>query len=361
MASSSRARMLGKADAGYFLVGAVGAILAGLVFPGWGIAFAYMIELLFKPVFPCSRERTIDGFDSCEEYWDFEADELKRLSVNVTWGWVAIIGATLIGNILLFYGFGTATERMNKRVRDDVFVALMRQEVSYYDSHKIGNISTSLEDDAAMIHSFSGEPIRSLTMSVASVLVGLVISFVYMWPFALFTLAILPFMSFGALMEMKMYLGEDEGAEVISKDDENSPGAIVVETLLNIRTVASLSIEEMRVKEYHDALKLDDPTLAKTNLYKGLATGIGFLIQTWGMGLMFWWGAWVISKWPNSFIYRDYLISMFSLLFSLSGMSVAFMGATDQTKAKAAAQRIFALIDRESNINSLSDEGRKGR
>ena len=91
------------------------------------------------------------------EYWDFEADELKRLSVDVTWGWVAIIGATLIGNILLFYGFGTATERMNKRVRDDVFVALMRQEVSYYDSHKIGNISTSLEDDAAMIHSFSGE------------------------------------------------------------------------------------------------------------------------------------------------------------------------------------------------------------
>ena len=69
----------------------------------------------------------------------------------------------------------------------------------------------------------------------------------------------------------------------------------------------------------------------------------------------------MISKWPNSFSYRDYLISMFSLLFSLSGMSVAFMGATDQTKAKAAAQRIFALIDRESNINSLSDEGRKGR
>ena len=48
MASSSRARMLGKADAGYFFVGAVGAILAGLVFPGWGIAFAYMIELLFR-------------------------------------------------------------------------------------------------------------------------------------------------------------------------------------------------------------------------------------------------------------------------------------------------------------------------
>ena len=82
-------------------------------------------------------------------------------------------------------------------------------------------------------------------------------------------------MTFGALMEMKMYLGEDEGAEVIAKDDENSPGAIVVETLLNIRTVASLSIEGMRVKEYHDALKLDDPTLAKTNLYKGLATGVG--------------------------------------------------------------------------------------
>lgn len=32
-----------------------------------------------------------------------------------------------------------------------------------------------------MLHAFAGEPIRTLTVSVSSVVVGLVISFVYMW------------------------------------------------------------------------------------------------------------------------------------------------------------------------------------
>jgi hypothetical protein len=35
------------------------------------------------------------------------------------------------------------------------------------------------------------------------------------------------------------------------------------------------------------------------------------------------------------------------------------MGATDKDKAKLAADRIFALIDKECPNNSLSNEGKK--
>jgi ATP-binding cassette subfamily B (MDR/TAP) protein 1 len=70
---------------------------------------------------------------------------------------------------------------MNKRVRDAAFSSLIRQEVSYYDLHPAGSLTTQLQDDAAMIHSFSGEPIRTLVMTVASLVVGVVIAFVFMW------------------------------------------------------------------------------------------------------------------------------------------------------------------------------------
>ena len=156
-----------------------------------------------------------------------------------------------------------------------------------------------------------------------------------------------------------MYMGEDEGADA-PKEGEDSAGGIVVETLLSIRTVASLAIEKMRAKEYAAALQKEDPLSAKSNFMKGLATGAGFLVQIWGMGLMFWWGGYLLNKYPDTYSYRAFLISMFSLLFSLSGMSVAVMGATDQVKAKLAAERIFSLLDRESPINSLTDEGKKG-
>jgi ATP-binding cassette subfamily B (MDR/TAP) protein 1 len=50
---------------------------------------------------------------------------------------------------------------------------------------------------------------------------------------------------------------------------------------------------------------------------------------------------------------------MFSLLYGISGMGVAFQGATDRGKANLAANRIFALIERESQIDPLSEEGDK--
>lgn len=359
---SKRARLLASDDWGLFCVGSLGAILAGLVFPGWGVVFAYMIDLLFHPVFDCDETNVgtgfTEGFSSCQEYWDSEADWLKDVSLKVTYGWLGLMGATVFGNVILFYGFGTATERMNKRVRDAVFTALLRQDISYYDTHSVANLSTQIEEDAAMIFSFSGEPIRTLMMTTSSVLVGLILSFYFMWPFALLTMAILPAMGFGAYVEMRTYMGEDEGADA-PKEGEDSASAIVVETLLSIRTVASLTIEKMRSKEYASALVREDPASIKTNVLKGFSTGLGFLIQLWGMALMFWWGGWLQSTYPETYGFRAFLVSMFSLLFSLSGFSVAVMGATDQVKAQKAADRIFALIDRESPINSLSDGGKK--
>lgn len=74
---------------------------------------------------------------------------------------------------------------------------------------------------------------------------------------------------------------------------------------------------------------------------------------------MFWFGGWLLLNYPNEFTFRDFLISMFSLLFSLSGIGVASQGATNRDKAKSAAQRIFELTDRQSAIDPLSDEGKK--
>lgn len=319
-----------------------------------------MIELLYKQVLKCddSTLASIPGsFTSCQEFWESEADDMKQFSINVTYAWLVIMSFTLSGNCLCFYGFGKATEKMNKRVRDKVFNALVRQDMAYFDTNTVGKISTQVEDDAAMLHSFSGEPIRSLVMSLASVLVGLIVSFVYMWPFALLTLGILPFMAFGAEMEMRMYFGEDEG---VHKESENSPGGIVVETLLNIKTIASLTIQKLRLTEYSDALKDEDKNPVRTNIAKGAASGLGFFVQCWGMALMFWWGGYVLINYPTHFSYRDFLISMFSLLFSLSGLSVAMMGATNRDKAKEAATRIFTLIDNDVSIDPLSPEGMKG-
>jgi ATP-binding cassette subfamily B (MDR/TAP) protein 1 len=75
---------------------------------------------------------------------------------------------------------------------------------------------------------------------------------------------------------------------------------------------------------------------------------------------MFFWGGWLLVRYPGTFSYRDYLISMFALFFSMYGLTVAAQGAINREKAKVAASRIFALTDRRSEIDPLSEDGLKG-
>jgi ATP-binding cassette subfamily B (MDR/TAP) protein 1 len=154
--------------------------------------FHHRIELLYTPIYPCENDVILPPIDpkfqTCQEYWDSEADSMRDRSFLITYGCIGTIAATMIGNMLLFYGFVVAAERMNKRVRDDAFVALVRQEVGYFDVHPVAILTSRMSDDAALLQSFSGEPIRTLIMNTASVAVGLIVSFVFMWPFALITL-----------------------------------------------------------------------------------------------------------------------------------------------------------------------------
>merc|ERR1712127_905199 len=109
-------------------------------------------------------------------------------------------------------------------------------------------------------------------------------------------------MGFGAYMEMKMYFGEDEAADNVMEGEDTS-GSIVIETLTSIRTVAALSIERMRANEYEKAINLESPSSLKSNAMKGFASGLGVFIQFWGIGLMFWWGAWLMSNYPGEYTY----------------------------------------------------------
>jgi ATP-binding cassette subfamily B (MDR/TAP) protein 1 len=133
------------------------------------------------PVFPCTAESVPFGFSDCDDYWNYVADDMREKSFKIFYGFLGILASTMAGFTVMFWGFGNATERMNKRVRDAAFANILRQEVAWFDLQSPGALTSRLSDDAAMIHSFAGEPIRTLVASLASVVLGVVVSFVYMW------------------------------------------------------------------------------------------------------------------------------------------------------------------------------------
>jgi len=356
---AKKARQMAKPDLFYLFVGGVGTIFAGGVFPAWGIMFGLMIKLLFQPVLPCSFPEGIPlGFSTCEEYQDYVADDMRENSFRLSYYWLAVATSCIVGNTLLFWGFGNASERMNKRVRDSAFGSLVRQEVAFFDKRSIGDITTQLQDDAAKLHTFTGEPIRTFLLNLSSVLTGLVISFIFMWPFALVSIATIPFMGFATSIEMKVMLGGDEEKEE-SADGLDSPGGIIVETLLNIRTVSALCMEGQRYRDYVNAVRKAEPRYVLAAFKSGVTSGVSMLIQQWTSALQFWWGGWLLYNYSDVFTFEDFLISMFALMFSLFSLGASAQGLSDRKECEKSAGRIFYLMDRQSAIDPLEEEGIK--
>jgi ATP-binding cassette, subfamily B (MDR/TAP), member 1 len=177
--SASRARRMARPDAGFLFVGALGALLAGGVFPMWGLTYSQMIGLLFTPVAPCplSNGTITQPFASCEEYWSSTADSMQQRSYSVAAYWGALVVLCIVGHLVQFYGFGYASDRLNKRIRDMSFLALLRQEVAYFDKRGVGSLLSQLQDDAARIHAFSGEPVRTVVTALAAAVIGVALAF----------------------------------------------------------------------------------------------------------------------------------------------------------------------------------------
>jgi ATP-binding cassette subfamily B (MDR/TAP) protein 1 len=178
-----------------------------------------------------------------------------------------------------------------------------------------------------------------------------------MWPFALLALACIPFMGFATSMEMKQFLGEDTTDD--SVEGLNSPGAIIVETLLNISTVSALTMEEERFKNYKTALENSEPHYVREGMMQGALSGLSMFIQQWINGLQLWWGGWLLFNYPDQYEFNDFLIANFAILFSLFGLGAAFQDISDRKETEKSAGRIFYLLDRKSAIDPLSEEGKK--
>lgn len=179
-----------------------------------------------------------------------------------------------------------------------------------------------------------------------------------MWEFALLALGCIPIMGVATAMEMQQMLGTDQSADE-KEDGLNSPGGILIETLLNIRTVAALSLENQRYLDYENALLREETNYKSLAFVKGLTAGAGLFVQQWINALQMWFGGWLLSTFPEKYDFKDFLIANFAILFSLFGLGSAFMDISDRKEVERSTARIFYLLDRKSSIDPLSNEGKK--
>lgn len=350
-----RARRVALRDAPLLALGSFGSVAVGGLFPGWGLLFGYVISVLFQRVPPCA---TSSSGDSCSAVNESIAGDARDKSIQYGIYWIVIAVACLIFSTLTFWAFGLARERLNRRTRESSFAALMRQDVAYFDRRSTWKTTYLLEGDVARIHVFSGEPIRIIVTNLTSIVAGLAVACVTMWPLALVSLAFLPLSMAATNVEVSAFLGETE----TDNEDEgfDSPGGIVLETLLNIRTVSSLGIERQRYNDYRRALSRAEPNFACVGFLSGFISALPPLIQQSSNALIYWWGGWLLFYYGHLYTFQDLVISLFSLSSALLSLGASASGITNHKVCERSAGRVFYLLDRKSSIDPHPEKKEEG-
>jgi len=341
--------------------GTVGALMAGATFPLWGWIFGQMMASFYTTIQQCltTADALQLGYPTCQAYWDDKANGIEDDSYRYGVMWAVLIVITTVGNTLKDYGFGIASEKLAKRVRDTCYEVILKQDIGFFDTqeHSVGALTSALASDAPLIQAESGEKLSRTVMNLLSLVVAVVISGIYMWPVMAMAIATMPVMAIAATMHMALITGSDGTAD----DQDVEANALLGETILSIRTVTSLQLEGRLLVMYSAAMRASLKGKTKRFIVSGLAFGFSQSVQQLNNALLFYWGGWCMTKmgpeYGGPFSFEDFIVAMFSMLFGAFGLGAAAANATPEDKAKAALKNVFNLMDKESKIDSSSTQG----
>ncbi|KAJ3357639.1 Multidrug resistance protein 1 [Entophlyctis luteolus] len=267
---------------------------------------------------------------------------------------VVIAVSAFVVNSVSIICFGTAGERLTKKIRSKTFEALLRQEISFFDDekHSTGVLVGNLSDDAFQVQGLVGQTMASVVQLCSTVASGFVIAFASGWQLTLVVLGTMPFMAIAGQMQMSVLSGFGSKTKEAYEDASN----IANEAVDQVRTVLTITKEEVFYNIYKASL--DEPH--RVGIKGGFVASIGFafgqavIFLTYGLAL------YAGSEFTIKGIMTapNVLKVMFAVIFTAIAMGQIASLAPNYVKAKLGALNIFDLLDRSSRIDPTSREGR---
>ncbi|XP_053323209.1 ATP-binding cassette sub-family B member 5-like isoform X2 [Spea bombifrons] len=324
---------LNKSEWPYILLGTLAAIINGAAHPAFSIMFAKIIAIF--------------GTNDPEKI---------RQENNL----YAII-TVLIGVMSLFsyftqgFMFGRSGEVLTMRLRQMAFKAMLWQDISWFDDKKnnTGALTTRLATDASQIQTATGSRLGLIAQNLSTIVLALVIAFVFGWEMSLLILLLAPILVFTGLLETRALAGFANR----DKKELQYAGKIATEAVDNIRTVVSLTLEGTFEEMYSECLQKPYRNSQRKAQVYGIcfAFSQSFIHFTYAICYRF--GAYMIEIGRMS---QEETFLVFSLLaYGAISVGQTLSFAPDYAKAKSAASYLFHLFERKPVIDSYSQQGQK--
>uniref|UniRef100_A0A2N9HC14 Uncharacterized protein n=1 Tax=Fagus sylvatica TaxID=28930 RepID=A0A2N9HC14_FAGSY len=327
-----RMAYLNKPEIPVLIIGAIAAIMNGVIFPIFGVLISGVIKTFYEP----PKELKKDS-----EFW-----ALMFLVLGL---------ASFLVIPARSYFFAVAGCKLIQRIRVLCFEKVVNMEVSWFDEpeHSSGAIGARLSADAASVRALVGDALGQMVENIAAAVAGLLIAFIASWQLALIILVLLPLIGINGFVQVKFMKGFSADAKMMYEEASQ----VANDAVGSIRTVASFCAEEKVMQLYKR--KCEGPM--RTGIRQGMISGIGFGLSFFLLfsvyATSFYAGARLIEDGKTTF--SDVFLVFFALIMAALGISQSSSFAPDSSKAKTAAGSIFSIIDRKSKIDPSEESGMK--
>ncbi|XP_078084324.1 bile salt export pump [Mustelus asterias] len=248
----------------------------------------------------------------------------------------------------------TAAARQVQKIRKAYFKQIMRMEIGWFDCNSAGELNTRMSDDINKINDAIADQVGIFIQRFTTFVSGFLLGFVSGWKLTLIIIAISPLIGLGAaLMALSVSKLTSLGLKAYAK-----AGAVADEVLSSIRTVAAFSGEKKEVERYDKNLVFAQRWGIRKGMIVGFFTGYMWMIIFFCYALAFWYGSQLVIE-QNEYTPGGLLQVFLGVLVAAMNLGQASPCLETFASGRGAATNIFETIDREPEIDCMSEEGYK--
>jgi ATP-binding cassette subfamily B protein len=260
-----------------------------------------------------------------------------------------LLGLFALGGIftaLRAWLFTVAGERVVARLRRQLYAALMRQDIAFFDEHRTGELTSRLSSDTSVLQNAVTVNVSMLLRYGLMGLGALGILFVTSWRLTLVMLAVVPVVVLGANFYGRFLRGVSRKfQDALARATE-----VAEETLSGIRTVRAFARERQEEARYGAAVDETLELAAHRARVGAVLGGAGSFAGYSGIAVVVWYGGRLLSQGRMSMgELTAFLLYTFTVAFSLGALSSLW---EDFMKALGASERVFELLDARPAVAS---------
>jgi len=257
---------------------------------------------------------------------------------------IAIISLTVliqaIAASLRYYFFTFAGEKIVARLREQLFLKILSNEVTFFDNNKTGDLTNRLSSDCTTLQNTVSVNISMLLRNLLQSIGGLGLMIYTSWKLSLTMLILIPPVAFlAAKFGRKVRTLSRQFQDTLALN-----GSIAEETISGVRTVKSFVAEKTEVQRYKKGL---DHSLKEAKLrirHIAMFMGLSVLIGLLGIIAVLAQGSFAVLE--GSLSLGD--LTQFLLYLLIVSMGVGTLGSLygDIMAGIGASARVFEILER---------------